>query len=286
MKEKEVAADLHVHTTASDGLYSPAEVAEMATTIGLSAIAITDHDTVDGIIPARRSSRRLEVIPGIELSTEYAGHEIHILGYYIDTGHPRLMRLLRELRQSRVGRAEKMVARLAELGYGIELERVCQIAGKAAPGRPHIARALLEKGFIESVRQAFDTLLAYGGPAYVERFKLTPCEAIELVKEAGGVAVLAHPGLSGVEALIEDLVKSGLQGLEARHPEHDAEQVERFSALAGALGLIVTGGSDYHGGQSSTGGELASCGVDRKTLSLLRAAALAGKTPKIKKRIF
>jgi predicted metal-dependent phosphoesterase TrpH len=270
-----VAADLHVHTTASDGLHSPAEVTRLAAARGLDAIAVTDHDTVDGIAPALAASRQvqLEVIPGIELSTDYRNFEVHILGYYIDTGYPRLLALLRQLRESRISRAEKMMAKLAALGYKLEPERVRQISGPAAPGRPHIARALLEKGMVSSLGQAFDTLIAPGGPAYVDRFKLTPAEAIALIREAGGVAVLAHPGLSGGEDMVYELCGFGLQGLEACHPDHNASQSGRFRCLAGELGLFVTGGSDFHGPGGETGGQLASCGVSREELLKFRTEA-------------
>lgn len=273
MNETKIVADLHIHTNASDGLYTPAHVTDRAIKHGLEAIAITDHDTVDGIGEAIRSSHHshLEVIPGIELSTEYRDLEIHILGFYIDIGHDRLRRLLRELRQSREDRSAKMVKKLTTLGYDIDLARVRQIAGLAVPGRPHIARALAEKGLVGSVRGAFDSLIAYGGPAYVERYKLTPVEAITMVREAGGVSVMAHPGLSRAGGLIDELVCHGLQGLEICHPEHNTLQTECLRVMAKERGLLVTGGSDFHGGVRESGSEIAARGVNRGEFSKLKA---------------
>ncbi|MBS4023434.1 MAG: PHP domain-containing protein [Dethiobacter sp.] len=268
-----VAADLHIHTTASDGLLTPQEVVASAARLGLHAISVTDHDTVDGLKEAVQAAEKtsLEVIPGIELSTEHRDKEIHILGYYIDINNYELSLLLAALQKSRAGRAEKMVEKLESLGKNIEMKSVSRIAGRAAPGRPHIARALLERGYVKNMKQAFDELIGHQGPAYVERFKLTPQEAINIIKKAGGVAVWAHPGLTGDNSLLKEFLCSGLQGLEVYHPEHSWHAVSRYRSLAREWGLLVTGGSDYHGCGEGIAGTLAACGVSRQELSALRA---------------
>ncbi len=267
-----IAADLHIHTLASDGLLTSEEVVMKASGRGLLAIAVTDHDTTDGLEEAAQAAGRyaLELIPGIELSTEYRNKEIHILGYYIDPMHNRLSSLLREIQQSRTSRAEKMVVRLSLLGKEIAMEEVLEMAGSAAPSRPHIARVLLEKGFVSNVKQAFDELIGHQGPAYVERYKMTTQEAISLIREAGGTAVWAHPGLTGIHGFLGELIKAGLQGLEVYHPEHNWVMTHYYRSLAQKHGLIVTGGSDYHGNVYAHAKELGACGVTKAELEALR----------------
>lgn len=258
-----IVADLHVHTQASDGIFSPEDVVSKAVNLHLSAIAITDHDTIEGIDAALVASSRkpLLIIPGVELSTEYMNHEIHILGLCIDHTHQDLRSLLTTLHQSRFTRAEKMVKKLSELGYFIELDEVLEKSGKAAPGRPHIARVLMEKGYYGSVSEVFNQLLGYKMPGYVERYKLTPKEAIEIIGKAGGVASWAHPGLTGNDNLLDDFIACGLQGIEAYHPDHDEETEKRYIHLAQTHGMFASGGSDFHGGNASHSRDLAFCGL-------------------------
>lgn len=246
-----LAADLHCHSTASDGRLAPDEVVKAAWRRGLRAIALTDHDTLAGVPPAQEAAEPLglEVIPALELSTTLAGREVHLLGYFVDIDSPELLRRLRRIQWERRRRARRMVRRLAALGYPVEWARVQELAGGESIGRAHVARALLEKGYINSINQAFDQFLAEGRPAYVPHARLTVQEGIRLITAAGGVAVLAHPGLAQVDHLIPALKDRGLAGLEVAHPAHDPSQQEHYRRLADRLGLLPSGGSDAHGGE-------------------------------------
>lgn len=248
-------ADLHLHTKASDGINSPSEVVALAKEKGFSAIAITDHDTTAGLKEAIQAGNKydLEVIPGIELSTLQGERDIHILGYYPDPANQALQEMLDKMIDVRKNRALYMVKKLNQLGYAVELSRVKEIAGTEFIGRPHMARALLEKGYIKDLSEAFsEKLIGRGGKAYVERFKLTPEEAIAVLIKAGAVPVLAHPGfLSQGPALVEEeitpLIKNGLAGIEVYYSKHSAEQEEYYKGIAEQHNLLITGGSDCHG---------------------------------------
>jgi predicted metal-dependent phosphoesterase TrpH len=241
-------ADLHVHTNVSDGLHSPPEVVAMAIEVGLSAIAISDHDAVEGIAPALDAvaGRPLEVVPAVEISTEGKGNlEVHVLGYLIDWMEAGLVHELARLRDSRILRAMAMRDRLYELGMPISWERVQQVAGEGSIGRPHLARVLQEEGFVGSTREAFDLYLARGKPGYVARYKITAVEALHLINQAGGVAVLAHPW--GLDDLLDGLAAEGLAGLEIHYPGYTPDMAEHLSTLALTHNLVCTGGSDFHG---------------------------------------
>ncbi len=244
--------DLHVHTAASDGYYRPAEVVARAAAAGITTLAITDHDTVDGVPEALEAARRfpgLYLVPGVEISADASGGEVHILGYFIDYRDPHLLEALRGLRDSRWQRARRMVARLGELGFPLSWERVQEIAGEGgALGRPHIAQALVERGYVGSFREAFTRLIGHNCPAYVERQKVRPAEAVALVRRVGGLAVLAHPLTAPhPEALVAELKEAGLVGLEAYYAGFSPEESRYLASLARHYGLITTGGSDYHG---------------------------------------
>jgi len=248
-------ADLHLHTTASDGLLKPHQLVRIAKARGFSAIAITDHDTVDGLEDAIKegNARGIEVIPGIELSTLYGQKEVHVLGYYINSENVKLHKILKRFIESRKTRAEKMVEKLNELGIHISMKRVREMAKGEFVGRPHIARAMVEKGYISEISQAFTReYIGNGGKAYVERFKLNTREAIELILDIQGVPVLAHPGLeSSGEALyeseIKEFVEYGLKGIEVYYSEHDESQTKYYKDVAKRYNLLITGGSDCHG---------------------------------------
>ena len=248
-------ADLHLHTSASDGLYPPAEVVKQAKDKGYTAIAITDHDTTDGLTEALVAGKKLgvEVIPGIELSTLDTDREIHILGYYPDPENAQLQEMLSKMIEARKNRAFKMVEKLNNLGFNISLARVKEIAGSQFIGRPHIARALLEKGYITEMAEAFsEDFIGRGGRGYVERYKVTPVEGIKVLKQAGAIPVLAHPGfLSKGEPVSEEEIKvliyPGLRGIEVFYSKHTPEQTETYKTLATKYGLLITGGSDCHG---------------------------------------
>ena len=243
--------DLHLHSCVSDGRFSPAEVVTKAAAAGLTVIALTDHDNVDGIAPALEAAKKfpgLKVIPGVEISTDEPDGEVHVLGYFIDYTHPELLATLQTMRESRQGRAQGMVTKLAGLGMPVEWKRVQEIAGDGSIGRPHIAQALLEKGYITTIKEAFDKYIAFGGPAYVEREKITPAEAVELILRAGGLPVLAHPlFINNPETLIARLKPSGLAGIEVYYGQYTQEQIRTLAGLADKYGLTATGGSDYHG---------------------------------------
>jgi len=243
--------DLHIHSTASDGRFSPAEVVRKAAEAGLAVIALADHDSVEGIPPALEAAKnfpRLKIIPCVEISTDVPEGEVHMLGYFVDYTQQELLTALKRMRDSREKRAQGMIAKLANLGLPVEWERVKEIASSGSVGRPHIAQALLEKGYIASIKEAFTKYLAWGGPAYVEREKISPAEAAELILQANGLPVLAHPlTINDPESLIIELKESGLTGLEAYYKDYTAAEIDRLVSLADKYGLIATGGTDYHG---------------------------------------
>jgi len=243
--------DLHIHSTASDGRYSPQEIIGKAAGLGLETIALADHDSIDGIAPALeevRKLKRLQFIPGVEVSTDVPNGEVHVLGYFIDYTSEELAAALARFRHSREGRAQGMIDRLKELGINLSWERVREIAGDGAIGRPQIAQAMLEKGYINSIKEAFDRYIARDGPAYVEREKMTPVEAVQLVLRSRGIAVMAHPfTVPEPEAMIAELKAAGMAGIEAYYNGYTAEEIGQLIAMARNHGLMVTGGTDYHG---------------------------------------
>ncbi|ATW24234.1 PHP domain-containing protein [Candidatus Formimonas warabiya] len=241
--------DMHVHSTASDGTLDVDEIINLAIYTGLEGIALTDHDTIGGLERAEALGHKLgyPVIPGIELSTEHQDQEIHILGYLFDYRLPRVLEKLQELQDARVSRIIKMVDKLSQLGYHVDKEEVFELAGSGSVGRPHIAYVLLKKGYISSIQEAFQRLIGRGCSAYIPRFKLSPVEAIAFIREAGGIPVMAHPGLSSSDQLIPLLLEHGLMGIEVFHPDHKPEDEVRYLDMAAKYHLIVTGGSDFHG---------------------------------------
>lgn len=244
-------ADFHIHTTASDGRLSPEEILEQAAQAGLSHIAITDHDTVDGLLKLQSMAIDIPgkpvVLSGIEFSADFPQNEVHILGYGFDPKHPELQRQLDILTQDRLTRAERMAHKVTALGYPVEFSRLLEIAGGAtAIGRPHVAAALVEGGYFPTVGAVFEHLLEKNKPGYVPHYKISARDIIELIKDAGGIPVLAHPGLVGDEHLILEIISMGALGLEVYHPEHSATQIEYYLSLAEEKKLVVTGGSDFH----------------------------------------
>lgn len=248
--------DLHIHTSASDGRFSPAEIVSRSAAAGLAVIAITDHDTVDGIAPALQAARTfpsLRVIPGVEISTDIPAGQAHILGYFLDYNDHELQIALEKMRNSRWERARKMVARLEDLGCRIEWERVREIAGAASVGRPHIAQALMEKDYVESIKDAFTRYISQDGPAYVERDKMTPVQAAELILQAKGLPVLAHPlTVPDPEAMVIELKAAGLTGIEVYYKDYSRDDINRLLRLSDRYGLVNTGGTDYHGLEPET----------------------------------
>lgn len=249
--------DLHAHTTASDGSLTPTELVRQARQIGLIALAVTDHDTIHGLGEAMDAAAEsdLDLVPGVELSVEDDAGRFHLLGYLFDPNHDELQATLAEIRKSREARNAQMADKMARLGLPVTMDDVRAVAGEDAEviARPHFAQALVQKGVVKTVQEAFDTYLANGKPLYMPKQILTAADAIALIHRAGGLAVMAHPGLvplsevalrNRIAALTKD---SGLDGIEAYYSQHTAAQTERFLALASEIGLAATGGSDFHG---------------------------------------
>jgi 3',5'-nucleoside bisphosphate phosphatase len=241
--------DLHSHTTASDGALPPRELVRLAARQGVRVLAVTDHDSVSGLPEAIDEAARhgIEIVPGLEINCDVEGAEIHVLGYCMDWQAPWFEAFLAEQRAERTGRVHRIVERLAELGVPVTADEVFAICKEGSPGRPHVAQAMVRRGHVKSVREAFDRYLRSGGPANVPRRRLAPTEAVAVIRRARGVPVFAHPGLADRDAMIPELVQAGLAGIETYYPEHSAGQIEAYRALCRAHDLVATGGSDYHG---------------------------------------
>lgn len=249
-----IEADLHTHTTASDGTQRPAANVQMALDAGLGALAITDHDTVSGVAEALLAGRELgiEVVPGVEISTVANGQDIHVLGYYIDIHNEQFLQRLASLRDTRDTRNNMIIERLQQLGLDITMAEVLRevenIKSKGdTVGRPHIAAVLLHKGYVSSISEAFDRYLGTGAAAYANPPRIEPATAIGWIQEAGGKAVLAHPGIYHDDALVEAIVHQGLDGIEVYHSDHSPEDEAKYLSLAQRSGLLITAGSDFHG---------------------------------------
>jgi hypothetical protein len=241
-------ADLHVHTTASDGQLSPEAVVALAHELQLHTIAITDHDTTAGVEPALAHRNELMVIPGIELGSRDGEDSIDILGYFLNIQHPGLQQRLHQFQQDRQQRGHKILARLHDLGLPVDWARVMAFAGGDAIGRPHIAQALVAAGYAATMTEAFERYIGNGRPAYVARQTFSPEEAIQLIHDAGGAAVLAHPVfVPDFPAMVERLVPAGLDGIEVCYPAHTPELEAQARDLARRFDLVMTGGSDFHG---------------------------------------
>jgi predicted metal-dependent phosphoesterase TrpH len=264
--------DLHAHTIFSDGQLSPEAVVELALEKGLIALAITDHDSIDGIAHARAAAAgRIEIVPGIEVSTSTDSLDLHVLGYFIDPDDARLAARLRRFRRERIERVHRIASRLEALGAPIDVNDVLRRAEPGVVGRPHVAAALIRAGHVKTVDDAFRRFLGLRADAYVPRPVFHPSEAIAMIAEAGGVSVLAHPGAYVPDGLVRQLVAAGLDGVEVWHPQHGPALVKRYRALAAELGLIESGGSDYHGPGRHT--DLGGMRVPASALRRLKDAA-------------
>ncbi len=246
-----MSSDLHTHSTVSDGLLSPTELVHEAVAAGITYFSITDHDSTDGQAEALAAAEQypsLTVIPGIEVSTDVAEGEVHVLGYFIDIEDAELQATLASFRDDRMGRAIRMVENLENLGVPVSWERVLEIAADGAIGRPHIAQALMEAGHVSSIREAFDLYISNDGPAYAGRRKMAPEEAFRMIRRYGGLPVLAHPKETpGVESLLPGWVEAGLVGMEVYYGLYPDDLRAHLKALADQYGLLALGGSDYHG---------------------------------------
>ncbi len=241
--------DLHVHTNYSDGLMDPFAVVQEALNKNISAIGITDHDTMDGLSSVEQAGKMygIEVVPGIEFSADYDGKEVHILGYYCNRELNELKQTLLELKKSRFQRINRMIQKLKGLNLDISLAEVQQITKGEILGRPHLALALCRKGYCKTTAEAFSKYIGSNAPAYVKRFKITTGEAVRLILKSGGIPVLAHPGLYNADGIIPDLINIGLMGIEVFHPDHRLVDIFRYKRMAREYNLLVTGGSDFHG---------------------------------------
>jgi len=242
-------ADLHIHSTFSDGTDTPEEIVKKAAVGGLTVISITDHDNIDAIKPAIKAAQDLsiEVIPGIELSTELPGYEIHILGFYFDYESEFLNNFLKKLVLSRRERIYKIADKLSNIGVKVDAEKILKSAGQGSAGRPHIARVMVEDGFASDIGDAFRKYLNFGLPSYVSHYKMTPKEAVDLIKKCGGFSVLAHPAASKCRHILDNFISDGIDGIEVFYLNHNNFQKKEFLDFAIKNGLIITGGSDYHG---------------------------------------
>ncbi len=242
-------ADLHLHTVFSDGTSTPQELISQSAKIRLAAIAVVDHDTVSGVSPAIEIAKKnnIEVLPGIELTAEYQGCEIHILGYLLDYKNKDLLGKLEILKENRIRRIYKIVDKLKEIGLALEPESVFAIAQKGTVGRLHVARTMVKQGLVGSIFEAFKKYIGDKGPAYILGFRFSPSEAIKLIKDAGGIPVLAHPYTLHNDALIIKFIEYGLMGLEVYYPEHSQGMINFYLNLAKEHNLLITGGSDCHG---------------------------------------
>lgn len=246
--------DLHTHSTCSDGSLTPTQLVDAAAAAGVSTLALTDHDSTDGIAEfmAACAKREIEGVPGVEMSADYSPGTLHMLGYFLDTGNPALQEVLGQIREGREDRNALILKKLTALGMKLDWEKVAAKAGSDVVGRPHFAQAMVDAGIVATFKDAFDLYLGKGKPAYVDRYRLSPEAAIQLIRGAGGVAVLSHPftlqlGQQELRQQVGRLRDQGLQGIEVYYSEHNREQTHEYETLARDYGLLMTGGTDFHG---------------------------------------
>jgi predicted metal-dependent phosphoesterase TrpH len=276
-------ADLHMHTTFSDGVFSPYELIKKCKQKGLSIISITDHDSVAAFPDAIEYGKEfgVEVIPGVELSALVDEKDVHILGYFVDYTNPNLLEYLEFFRRERVKRAERIVAKLNNINVPLKFEAVMDRAGKGAVGRPHIASAMVEGGFIETYHQAFEKFIGNGGPAYEKKFQLTLTDAIKLISSSGGLSFLAHPGRYTTEELLQQTIKSGLDGIEVIHPSHQPVHTQYYRGVVNEYFLLESGGSDFHGGKKNDDEVLGNYYIDEVRVGMMKHRLFSnGSSPK------
>jgi 3',5'-nucleoside bisphosphate phosphatase len=281
------AIDLHAHTTASDGTLSPRELVRLAVRHGVRVLAITDHDSTGGIAEALAEAAEhplLTIVPGLEINCDVAGAggrttEIHVLGYFVRYEEPWFQEFLAEQRAERVARVTRIADRLAALGMPIDPDEVFALVREGSPGRPHVAQVMLNHGYVKSIREAFDRYLHANGPANVPRKRLTPVDAIRVIRRAGGVSVLAHPGVADRDDMIPELVDAGLGGIETYYSEHSPLETAAYLEMCRAHGLVATGGSDFHGLQSGRSNPPGTPAVPMSSWEALRDAAARAAAP-------
>lgn len=263
--------DLHLHTTCSDGVCSPLEIVYKAKKAGLDVISITDHDNLAGIEAASEYGRQVgvEVIPGVEISTDIEDKEVHLLGYFIDIYNDEFQKYLSFFRQERYNRALRIVKKLNNLGVFISIESVLQKAKSGAVGRPHIAQALIEAGYVGNFYEAFDKFIGNQSPAFERKIHLSPQSALKLISDAGGLSFIAHPGYIS-EKILLSLINAGIDGIEVVHPSHNNNQVKYFRGIVNEYCLLASGGSDYHGGKREDEQNLGKFFITRNNLDAMR----------------
>ena len=274
--------DLHTHTTASDGELAPRELVKEAARRGVRVLAITDHDSTEGLAEALHEAAKhppLTLVPGVEINCDVDGGEVHILGYFLDYEVEWFQAFCRDQRAERVARVHRIAARLTELGMPIDPREVFDLVQEGSAGRPHVAQVMVRHGYVKSVREAFDKYLRSGGPAHVPRKKLSPAEAVALIRKARGVPVLAHPGLAGKDELIPELVRAGLMGIECYYQEHSGSQTAAYVQMCKDLGLVATGGSDFHGSRAGRPNPLGTPHVPLAAYQALKAKAEEARRP-------
>ncbi|MDI6604840.1 MAG: PHP domain-containing protein [Thermoanaerobacteraceae bacterium] len=266
-------ADLHIHSTASDGTNSPSEIVKLAKEKGLNTISLTDHDTVDGIEEALKKANELniEIIPGIELNSNDGEQEVHMLGYFINYKDNKLKSRLKKIIDSRIVRANTIIEKLNNLNISITMKDVLEFANEKFIGRPHIARAMIKKNYVKTVKEAFEKYIGEGGPAYVPRtYRLYPQDSIKYIIEAGGIPVLAHPVLLKDKNIISNLMNNGLKGIEVYHSKQSSEESKYYYKFALENNLVITGGSDFHGIEVDGKDLLGTIKLDYKYVELLK----------------
>lgn len=265
-------ADLHMHTTYSDGVLSPSELVHRAKKAGLHIISITDHDNVVAVTHASETAAEvgIDLIPGVELSAQLEGREVHILGYFIDVENTQMNQFLVLLREERLLRATRMVEKLNALNVPVHMDRVLEYAGEGSVGRPHIANAILDAGYAGTYQEVFTRYIGFGGPAYVDKFHCSPSEVISMISQAGGLSFLAHPNNAIPERVLLFLIKAGLDGIETVHPSHSPETTLYYRGIAQEYFLLESGGSDYHGGRKNDDAYLGRNFVPLTTVDAMR----------------
>jgi len=243
-------ADLHTHTTFSDGACSPEELIKKAVSAGIEILSVTDHDNIKGFKPAYEAGKKfgVDVIPGVEISSEISNREIHILGYFFDPDNPELERYLNFFREERIKRASRIVHKLNNLGFDIHINEVLDKAANSSVGRPHIAQVMLEKGIVNSYYEAFNKYIGNGMPAFEKKVHVSPESAFKIIADAGGLSFVAHPG-NIPEHLLKELIEAGMDGIEVVHPSHNKLQQKFYKGIVNSYFLLSSGGSDYHGGK-------------------------------------
>lgn len=267
--------DLHTHTVFSDGLSTPEQLVAAAAHLGLIAVAITDHDAVGAIDRADAAGRKagVEVVPGVEMSCYANGVDVHMLGYYIDHHSEELLEFLATVQVRRTERAERMVGKLNELGLPVTMDRVRELAHGAAIGRPHVAQALVDTGRVANLQEAFDRYIGYDGPAYFPKMQLPPRQGIDFIHQHRGLAVIAHPANYHNDGAVYSCIAAGADGIEVWHPDHGPRHIDHYSEVAQKNGLLMTGGSDCHGGRKQDRGTLGQVAVPYRFLQAMKHRA-------------